>query len=80
MNIPLFTGLYTFQVVRRISLINSITMDHHGSQVLSICIHLVFMALAQSGTPTLVGQKLGTPLARDKGCRWKQSTFRGTVQ
>ena len=33
MNIPLFTGLYTFQVVRRISLINSITMDHESSWV-----------------------------------------------
>ena len=84
MNIPLFTGLYTCQVVSRISPINSITMDHHGSQVLSICIHLVFMALAKSGTPTLVGQKLGTPLAwhelRDKGWRWKQPTFEGIVQ
>lgn len=48
----------------------------HGSQVLSICIHLVFMALAKSGTPTLVGQKLG-PLG--KRCRWKQPTFGGTV-
>ena len=81
MNIPLFTGLYTFQVVNAGFLPSTVSpwtiMGLRSCQSVSIWYSWHWRNL---GLPSLVGQKLGTPLARDKGWRWKQPTFEGIVQ